>query len=39
MVIYGNARPPYGPVDVIVENGIISYDRAGKADIAALTPN
>jgi hypothetical protein len=25
MVIYGNARPPYSPVDVIVENGTISY--------------
>ena len=25
MVIYGNARPPYGPADAIVENGTISY--------------
>ena len=25
MVIYGSARPPYGPVDIVVENGLISY--------------
>src|SRR4051812_26798228 len=25
MVIYGNAKPPYGPVDVVVQDGIISY--------------
>ena len=24
MVIYGSARPPYGPVDIIVEDGVIS---------------
>jgi hypothetical protein len=24
MIIYGNAKPPYGPADLIVENGIIS---------------
>ena len=24
MVIYGSARPPFGPVDVIVEDGVIS---------------
>src|SRR5262245_13023321 len=34
MVIYGNAKPPYGPVDIVAEGGIISYigpasDRAG----------
>jgi imidazolonepropionase-like amidohydrolase len=34
MVIYGNAKPPYGPVDIIVEDGLISYigpsmDRSG----------
>src|SRR5262245_41727897 len=34
MVIYGNAKPPYGPVDIVSEDGIISYigpasDRAG----------
>ena len=25
MVIYGSARPPYGPVDIVVEDGLISY--------------
>src|SRR5262245_46605079 len=25
MVIYGNAKPPYGPVDIVSEDGIISY--------------
>jgi imidazolonepropionase-like amidohydrolase len=25
MVIYGNTRPPAGPVDVVVENGSIAY--------------
>jgi imidazolonepropionase-like amidohydrolase len=25
MVIYGSARPPFGPVDVVVENGVISF--------------
>src|SRR5687767_1851053 len=24
MVIYGSARPPYGPVDILVEDGVIS---------------
>src|SRR5688500_6148994 len=24
MVIYGSARPPFGPVDVLVEDGVIS---------------
>jgi imidazolonepropionase-like amidohydrolase len=24
MIIYGNAKPPYGPADIIVENGMIS---------------
>lgn len=24
-VIYGSARPPAGPVDIVVENGLISY--------------
>jgi imidazolonepropionase-like amidohydrolase len=37
MVIYGNARPAYGPVDVVVEDGIITYvgstgGRLGAAD-------
>lgn len=25
MVIYGNAKPPYGPVDIVVQDGLISY--------------
>src|SRR6476619_4250973 len=25
MVIYGNAKPPYGPVDIVVQDGVISY--------------
>src|SRR5436853_1940119 len=25
MVIYGNAKPPYGPVDIIVQDGLISF--------------
>jgi len=25
MVIYGNAKPPYGPVDIVSEDGVISY--------------
>ena len=25
MVIYGSARPPFGPVDVVIENGAISF--------------
>src|SRR5437667_12304162 len=24
MVIYGNAKPPYGPMDVLVQDGLIS---------------
>jgi imidazolonepropionase-like amidohydrolase len=39
MVIYGSARPPYGPVDVIAENGVIESivlpgtRAAGAADV------
>jgi hypothetical protein len=25
MVIYGNAKPAYGPVDIVVEDGLIAY--------------
>ena len=25
MVIYGNAKPPYGPVDIVVQDGLIAY--------------
>src|SRR6185503_5226375 len=24
MVIYGNAKPPYGPADITIENGVIT---------------
>jgi imidazolonepropionase-like amidohydrolase len=30
MVIYGNAKPPFGPVDIVVQDGVISY--IGPAD-------
>ncbi|MBI3493802.1 MAG: amidohydrolase family protein [Acidobacteria bacterium] len=29
MVIYGNAKPPYGPVDIVVQDGLISYIGPG----------
>src|SRR5258708_4947911 len=32
MVIYGNAKPPYGPVDIVVQDGLIAY--IGPADAA-----
>jgi imidazolonepropionase-like amidohydrolase len=25
MVIYGNAKPPYGPIDIVVQDGLITY--------------
>ena len=25
MVIYGSGKPPYGPIDIVVEDGLISY--------------
>jgi len=25
MVIYGNAKPPYGPVDIVIQDGLISF--------------
>src|SRR5256886_17467075 len=25
MVIYGSAKPPYGPIDIVVQDGLISY--------------
>ena len=28
MVIYGNAKPPYGPVDIVVQNGLIAYEAS-----------
>src|SRR5260221_12045908 len=35
MVIYGNAKPPYGPVDIVVQDGLIAY--IGPADAAPGT--
>jgi imidazolonepropionase-like amidohydrolase len=35
MVIYGSARPPYGPVDLLVENGVIESIRPPGSVIAA----
>ena len=37
MVIYGNAKPPYGPVDIIVQDGLIrpSPDRPTRAPALA----
>src|SRR4051812_43770766 len=32
MVIYGNAKPAYGPVDIVVQDGLIAY--IGPADAA-----
>src|SRR5437870_3659072 len=29
MVIYGNAKPPYGPVDIVIEDGLIGYVGPG----------
>ena len=33
MVIYGNAKPPYGPVDIVVQDGLIS-SITGSSDSA-----
>src|SRR6266536_3380885 len=35
MVIYGNAKPAYGPVDIVVQDGLISYIGAAPAARAA----
>jgi imidazolonepropionase-like amidohydrolase len=35
MVIYGSGKPPYGPVDIVAEDGLISYIGA-PADRSAL---
>jgi imidazolonepropionase-like amidohydrolase len=34
MVIYGSARPPFGPVDIVVEDGLISYIGSGGGRLA-----
>ena len=31
MVIYGNAKPPYGPVDIVVQDGLIASITASDA--------
>jgi adenine deaminase len=40
MVIYGNAKPPYGPADIVVENGMIAAvampPSAARADANAV---
>jgi imidazolonepropionase-like amidohydrolase len=33
MVIYGNAKPPYGPMDIVIENGVIQY-IGGSGEVA-----
>jgi imidazolonepropionase-like amidohydrolase len=33
MVIYGNAKPPYGPVDIVVQDGLISSIN-GSSEVA-----
>jgi len=40
MVIYGNAKPPYGPMDIVADNGVIasitpSSDRLSRSAPAA----
>jgi imidazolonepropionase-like amidohydrolase len=39
MVIYGNAKPPYGPVDIVVQDGLISSigDPSGAATSSQTT--
>ena len=38
MVIYGNPRPPYGPVNIAIENGRIAYVGTGSDGGAASAP-
>ena len=37
MVIYGNAKPPYGPVDIVVQDGLIAYIGPADASPASST--
>jgi imidazolonepropionase-like amidohydrolase len=39
MVIYGNAKPPYGPVDIVVQDGLISYIGPSDAAPSASSAN
>ena len=32
MVVYGNGKPAFGPMDVLVENGLIAEVRAARAE-------
>lgn len=32
MVVYGNGKPPYGPMDVLIEGGHIAQIRAARGD-------
>lgn len=34
MVIYGNGKPPYGPMDIVIENGLIAKIVASPAGAA-----
>ena len=40
MVIYGNAKPPYGPVDIVVQDGVIAFIGGSTelASSAAVSP-
>jgi hypothetical protein len=39
MVIYGSARPPYGPVDIVIEGGLISsIGLPGPRDVSNYAP-
>ena len=32
MVVYGNGKPPFGPMDVVVEDGLIAEVRSSTAE-------
>ena len=36
MVIYGNAKPPYGPVDIVVQDGLIASITGSSDSIPAV---
>ena len=38
MVIYGNAKPPYGPMDILIENGLIARITPSRAPDAPAPP-
>jgi imidazolonepropionase-like amidohydrolase len=39
MVIYGNAKPPYGPMDILIEDGLIARITPSRAPDAPAPPN